>query len=98
MNAYDLCLYPYGHHNKCYSYVDVRTQMQGGGGGGGGEFNGDLEPLHAMGDSMFNRLRDHTVKPRPEVHMDMILFEVFLKSIDLIPQQQILQGHYLYHR
>ena len=27
--------------------------------------------------------------------MDMILFEVFLKSIDLIPQQQILQQHYL---
>ena len=29
--------------------------------------------------------------------MDMILFEVFLKSIDLIPQQ-ILQHHYLYYR
>ena len=28
----------------------------------------------------------------------MILFEVFLKSIDLIPQQQILQRHYLYYR
>ena len=28
--------------------------------------------------------------------MDMILFEVFLKSIDLIPLQQILQRHYLY--
>ena len=27
-----------------------------------------------------------TVKPRPEEHRDMILFEVFLKSIDLIPQ------------
>ena len=38
------------------------------------------------------------VKPRPEAHMDMILFEVFLKSIDLIPQQQILQQHYLYYR
>ena len=38
------------------------------------------------------------VKPRPEAHMDMILFEVFLKSIDLIPQQQIVQRHYLYHR
>ena len=37
----------------------------------------------------------HTVKPRPEAHMDMILFEVFLKSIDLIPQQ-ILQRHYIY--
>ena len=34
----------------------------------------------------------YTVKPRPEVHMDMILFEVFLKSIELIPPQQILQG------
>ena len=40
----------------------------------------------------------YTVKPRPEEHMDMILFEVFLKSIDLIPQQQILQRHYLYYR
>ena len=39
-----------------------------------------------------------TVKPRPEAHMDLILFEVFLKSIDLIPQQQILQRHYLYYR
>ena len=39
-----------------------------------------------------------TVGPRPEAHMDMILFEVFLKSIDLIPQQQILQRHYLYYR
>ena len=38
----------------------------------------------------------HTVKPRPEAHMDMILFEVFLKGIDLIPQQ-ILQRHYLYY-
>ena len=38
------------------------------------------------------------LKPRPEAHMDMILFEVFLKSIDLIPQQQILQQHYLYYR
>ena len=28
--------------------------------------------------------------------MDMILFEVFLKSIDLIPQQQILQRHEYY--
>ena len=41
----------------------------------------------------------YTVKPRPEAHMDMILFEVCLKSIDLIPQQQIhLQWHYLYYR
>ena len=38
------------------------------------------------------------VKPRPEAHMDMILFEVFWKGIDLIPQQQILQRHYLYYR
>ena len=30
--------------------------------------------------------------------MDMILFEVLLKNIDLIPQQQILQQHYLYYR
>ena len=40
---------------------------------------------------------EYTVKPRPEAHMD-ILFEVCLKSIDLIPQQQILQRHYLYYR
>ena len=40
----------------------------------------------------------YTVKPRPEAHMDMMLFEVSLKSIDLIPQQQILQRHYLYYR
>ena len=41
----------------------------------------------------------YTVKPRPEAHMDMILFEVFLKSIDLISQQQqILQRQYLYNR
>ena len=26
-----------------------------------------------------------TVKPRPDAHMDMILFEVFLKNIHLIP-------------
>ena len=29
------------------------------------------------------------IKPRPEAHMDMILFDVFLKSINFIPQQQI---------
>ena len=37
----------------------------------------------------------NTVKPRPEAHMDMNLFEVFLKNIHLIPQDQIVQGHYL---
>ena len=37
----------------------------------------------------------HTVKPRPEAHMDMILFEVFLKNIHLIPQYQIVRRHYL---
>ena len=41
-------------------------------------------------------IQGHTVKPRPEAHMDMILFEVFLKSIDLILQLQILQRHYLF--
>ena len=30
-----------------------------------------------------------TVKPRPEAHMDTIRIEVFLKSIDLIPQQEV---------
>ena len=34
----------------------------------------------------------HTVKPRPEAHMDMILFEVFLKSIDLIPNNRYYNG------
>ena len=48
--------------------------------------------------SLFHISKNNTVKPRPEAHMDMILFEVFLKSIDLIPQQQILQRHYLYYR
>ena len=48
--------------------------------------------------SLFYGNKHVTVKPRPEAHMDMILFEVFLKSIDLIPQQQILQRHYLYYR
>ena len=33
----------------------------------------------------FNKHKQPTVKPHPEAHMDMILFEVFLKSIDLIP-------------
>ena len=37
----------------------------------------------------------YTVKPRPEAHMDMIHFEVFLKNIHLIPQDQIVQWHYL---
>ena len=39
----------------------------------------------------------YTVKPRPQADMDMILFEVFLKSIDLIPQQQILQLGTIYN-
>ena len=38
-----------------------------------------------------NEINTHTVKPRPEAHMDMILFEVFLKNIYLIPQDQIAQ-------
>ena len=33
----------------------------------------------------------YTVKPRQEAHMDMILFEVFLKNIHSIPQDQIVQ-------
>ena len=37
----------------------------------------------------------YTVKPRPEAHMDMILFEVFLKNIHLIPQDHIVQSHYI---
>ena len=40
----------------------------------------------------------YTVKPRLEAHMDMVLFEVFLKSIDSIPQQNIFQRHYSYYR
>ena len=35
--------------------------------------------------------RCNTVKPRPEAHMDVILFEVCLKNIQLIPQEQIVQ-------
>ena len=33
----------------------------------------------------------HTVKPHPEAHMNMILFEVCLKNIHLTPQDQIIQ-------
>ena len=33
----------------------------------------------------------HTVTPRPEAHLGMILFEVFWKNIHLIPQDQIVQ-------
>ena len=50
-----------------------------------------------LNENLFNN-QHITVKPRPEAHMDLILFEVFLKSIDLIPQQQILQRHYLYYK
>ena len=46
---------------------------------------------------LFITMNHYHKKPRPEAHMDMILFEVFLKSIDLITQQQILQRHYLYY-
>ena len=46
-------------------------------------------PFRFLGDTRY------TVKARPEVHMDMILFEVFLKNIHLIPQDQIIQWHYL---
>ena len=34
----------------------------------------------------------HTVKPRPEAHMDMILFEVFLKSIDWFHNNRYYNG------
>jgi len=33
--------------------------------------------------------------PRPEEHVDMIPFEVFLKNIHLIPQDERFQWHYL---
>ena len=40
------------------------------------------------------RIACYTVKP--EAHIDMILFEVFIKNIHLIPQDQIVQSwHYL---
>ena len=46
-----------------------------------------------------NKLMKHkewdTVKPRLEAHMDMILSEVFFNNIHLIPQDQIVQWHYL---
>ena len=35
----------------------------------------------------------YTVKPRPEAHMHMIRFEVFLKNIHLIPQDQMVHKH-----
>ena len=56
----------------------------------------DCSTVNKAADFML--AKQYTVKPRPEAHMDMILFEVFLKSIDLIPQQQILQRHHLYYR
>ena len=40
----------------------------------------------------FNRT---IVKLRPEAHMDMILFEMFLKNIHLFAQDQIVQWHYI---
>ena len=52
--------------------------------------------LLVISNRMISNFYTDTVKPRPEAHMDMILFKVFLKSIDLIPQQQIFQRHYLY--
>ena len=40
----------------------------------------------------------HKTSSRGAYIMDMIIFEVFLKSIDLIPQQQVLQRQYLYYK
>ena len=44
-----------------------------------------VSTLHAA-----DSLMTYAVKPRPEAHMDLILFEVFLKNIHLIPQDQIV--------
>ena len=43
--------------------------------------------------SLNDDFREHTVTPSPEVHM--IPPEVLLKNIHLIPQDQIVQWHYL---
>ena len=57
--------------------------------------------MHFTQEDLFSKLSYNgiwdspTVKPRPEAHMDMILLEVFLKNIHLIPQDQIVQWHYL---
>ena len=42
--------------------------------------------------AVISKLNRPTVKPRPESQsrMDMILFEVFLKNIHLIPQDQMV--------
>ena len=47
--------------------------------------------IHVVNLTMHVCLFIHTVKPRSEAHLDMILFEVFLKNIHLIPQDQIVQ-------
>ena len=51
----------------------------------------DFEKCTSLEKIWRNSLTRNTVKPRPEAHMDMILFEVFLKNIHLIPQDQIVQ-------
>ena len=59
--------------------------------GGGGEGEGEvMENFPPPWCYSFKEGTVHTVKPRPEAHMDMILFEVFLKNIHLIPQDQIV--------
>ena len=40
--------------------------------------------------AVISKLNRPTVKSRPVSHMDMILFEVFLKNIHLIPQDQMV--------
>ena len=47
--------------------------------------------LYLSVNDKLSLMTSSTVKPRPEAHMDMILFEVFLKNIHLIPQDQIVQ-------
>ena len=56
--------------------------------------------MTSISETMYGQeIYQATVKPRLEVHMDMILFEVFFfKEHKLIPQQHILQRHYLYYR
>ena len=68
------------------------------------EENREIKPLQIFEPSpkpqkcLYAKIMAYTVyrKPRPEAHMDMILFDVFLKNIHLIPQDQIVQWHYLY--
>ena len=65
------------------------------GGGGGGRKTICLPPNIFMGGGGGRPPPAPQDRRLWEAHMDMILFEVFLKNIHLIPQDHIVQWHYL---